>query len=809
MPVRPRHRRLVPVRSPLWPAPHLTVAVAAYGATAGGLWLCWRAGNVNVAMVVAVTLAVSHAAALVLSVIVGVAPVRFWSQRGWHAPRWGGVPAVRTVGLAVGAITVGLLLASGHYATWDHQVQTLGPGRYGAYRVEVVALPQASRYGQSVRAVVIDGWANRTVVSVSTSKTNGRHLPDYGRRALVTGLLRPVDPTDWFAYAAGVQGELHLVGERESGWAPGLLGVGGRAQRALTRAIHDVGGMSPRARALLIGLVTGGRVESVDTGIEEMFRAAGVSHILSVSGSHLAVVAGGLAWALQRAGAGRTSQLVATVAGGLWFTAATGGQSAAWRALGMLALVGCLRRSTRRVDPVATVALVGIALLVANALSAVSVGTILSLTAVLGIVLFSRLAARWVGGAVGITVSAQLGTYPVALATFGSVAPYAVAANLAVVPLASLALIIGLVGAGIQTASPWVGLLRPAAHVLIGAAGVVAEWAVRCAELVASLPGAAATVPQGAGRPIAALAALGAAVGLYLIWPVTPHQRAAQPQAQPPQVTGRQLQAARKLRRGYRITIAALAVLLALFAAYAPWQPIDSVTVLDVGQGDATLIRSGRHVALVDAGPDPARLWWELAIRGVWRVDVLVLTHDHEDHIAGAGALALSGVSRLVVASGAQRSARVRNLAQSLHAQVTMVQSGATVANGSLRIHVLAPRQTVTDPSANESCVVAVVTGVDPLVRGVLLGGDAEAQDTLGALAGWRGRIDVLKVGHHGSSGSINPGLLNRARPSLAVISVGAGNNYGHPTETTIAALGQAGIATHRTDRDGSLTLKW
>lgn len=126
---------------------------------------------------------------------------------------------------------------------------------------------------------------------------------------------------------------------------------------------------------------------------------------------------------------------------------------------------------------------------------------------------------------------------------------------------------------------------------------------------------------------------------------------------------------------------------------------------------------------------------------------------------------------------------------------------------GALSARVLSPSQPVTDPSANDSCLVLLVGRGG---RGVLLGGDAEASATQRAVEGLDpGAVEVLKVGHHGSIGAVSESLLDDVDPTLAVISVGKGNGYGHPSADCLALLAGHGVQVRRTDFDGRVVLRF
>jgi competence protein ComEC len=229
------------------------------------------------------------------------------------------------------------------------------------------------------------------------------------------------------------------------------------------------------------------------------------------------------------------------------------------------------------------------------------------------------------------------------------------------------------------------------------------------------------------------------------------------------------------------------------------------ISVLDVGQGDAILLQS-RSAApvLVDGGPPGDGLAAKLRAAGVERLGMAIVTHDQADHAGGIrdllGALPIDRVlfARLRRATLARIGAAgiaTRRLA-----------AGAELREGGLRLDVLwPPRELLAEPRPGEDPnALAIVVLARWRRFSMLLTADAEAEATpLDP-----GPIDVLKVAHHGSDDAGLGALLDRIRPRLAVISVGAGNPFGHPTTATLATLARHGVRTLRTDRDGAVVIE-
>jgi competence protein ComEC len=263
--------------------------------------------------------------------------------------------------------------------------------------------------------------------------------------------------------------------------------------------------------------------------------------------------------------------------------------------------------------------------------------------------------------------------------------------------------------------------------------------------------------------------------------------------------------------------VLALAVGVALVAAAARPDGRVHIVALDVGQGDAILVQTpdgGR--LLVDGGPDPDRLLVALDARTPpWdrRIDMVVLTHPHEDHVGGLPLLiARYRVGRVfepgMAGPGPGYAAFEAALAEK-GTQGERLSTGDRFALDGVFFRVLWP-----DPGSVPRAPPDTGTGINN-VSIVLLGtigsqrflltGDIEEDVDPVLVARGLPAVDVLKVAHHGSRTATTDALITATKPAVALVSVGARNTFGHPAPATLARLAAHGIPTYRTDLDGTL----
>lgn len=234
------------------------------------------------------------------------------------------------------------------------------------------------------------------------------------------------------------------------------------------------------------------------------------------------------------------------------------------------------------------------------------------------------------------------------------------------------------------------------------------------------------------------------------------------------------------------------------------------VHFLDVGQADSILVQIPNDQSmLVDAGnnADGTSVVSYLNQQGIKKIDYLIGTHPHEDHIGGMDNVIRSfDIGQVFMPRATTTTKTFEDVLLAIKQKglkITTAKAGVTVLEqGNLKVNFVAPVGSGYEDMNNWSAVTRIQYGDTAF----LLTGDAEAQSEEEMLAsGGNLKADVLKVGHHGSISSTTPSFLKMVAPKYAVISVGTGNDYGHPHKETLTKLKNAGVQVYRTDMNGTI----
>ena len=540
---------------------------------------------------------------------------------------------------------------------------------------------------------------------------------------------------------------------------------------------------------ILLGIVLGERA-SVSSDLAHAFAVSGTTHLLAISGFNMTLVGAAVALGL-RGRARPVMRAAATVAAIVAYSLLVGLGASVLRAALMASVASCGLASGRRAATANALCVAVTAMLFADPAAIGDLGFLLSATATAGLVLWQApLAARLsrLPGALregfATTLAASAPTLPIVAAAFGRVSLVSPVANLVAVPLFPPLMLMGAATSALGALS--LDLARPLALIAYGCA-LVLRLVV---ETFAALPAAAISVPSGpVTGGVVAVVLVAAARGAPLVGGRLPVPRIPLPSIAAP--------------RAALLAVPALVVAGALVWPAA--DPDVRVRALDVGQGDAYLIEIGAATMLIDGGPDPARLMDELgASLPPWRrrIDVVALTHAHLDHGAGLiSVLDRYDVGATLEPAGLNPGPLTDLWAGAIaraHAERHAVRAGQRLNIAGAVVTVLSPGD---DPRVDTPSLILRVE------RGrfsALFMGDATDEALAELLLhpnGLRSRVYVPP--HHGAATSHALTLVDVVRPEVALISVGAGNRYGHPTPETLAAL--SGITTFRTDRDGTV----
>lgn len=645
-------------------------------------------------------------------------------------------------------------------------------GRAGQAQIAVDATVKSVGLGASARSI-----SGRVVIFASADGWQ-ELLP--GQRVRVLGRLNPPRGGDLTAATVTARGRPQILGR-----PPWWQGAAGSVRAGLRRASA---GLPALPRGLLPGLVDGD-TSQLDPVLHERFRVAGLTHLVAVSGTNLSIVIGCVSLALRRA---RASPRTIAVLGGLAvvaFVVLARPSPSVVRAAAMalLALGGLATGRQRAALPI--LAATVLAVLLAKPDLSANLGFVLSVAATTGLLLiapgWSASLARMglpviASDAVAVAAAAHLVTAPIIVAISGQLSVVAILANVLAEPVVAVTTVVGLLAALCSVI--W---LAPAV-VLAQLAGWPCRWLVWVAEHCGSLPGAALPWPTGAPGAVGLIAVSAALLAI-----------------------GR-----RSLGRLLMCIAlgAALVIQVPVRGLISGWPPPGWLMVAcDVGQGDAIVLNAGSGAGIViDVGPEPLAVDRCLRDLHVERIDLLVLTHFHIDHVGGlSGALHRRTIGEVVVSSLGEPAAAAAGVTGLLAEHGLVAHTAALdrhLVVGRVGIDVLGPVTTLSgsrsDPNNASVMLMAQLGGLR-----ILLAGDAEVEAQDAVLAhGADVRADVLKVPHHGSAYS-DPAFLRAVGARIAVISVGQGNDYGHPAPSLLAELSREGIPVRRTDIDGDIAL--
>jgi competence protein ComEC len=680
--------------------------------------------------------------------------------------------------------------------------------------------------GRQIATLALDGGVRCAALMPADPRLTA------GDRIEWTGRVEALTDSDYDRYVAGSGLDANCAADTMAVLAhdDSLAGRLERLRQSSGDAIQLVirepaGGL---AAAILVGLR-----DRVDRGVAASFTAAGVSHIVAISGWNIAIVSATVA-ALLRRRTGRRKRSILTVAAIVAYTLFAGASASVVRAA-VMALVAITAIESGRGSRVGVaLAWAATVMILQEPATVADVGFVLSASATAGLIAWASPISGWLAKrfprvpaplreSLGVSLAAQTATLPVVLLVFGRLSLIAPAANLVAVPLVPPVMALGLVA----LVAGWLQVLGlpplvcglaalPASMLLSVLVGVVG--------VAAAVPGASQALP-----PPFNIAGAGAAAGLaVVVWRWVRRRTARQARravtAGPGALaSGRQPRPARAARLRNRLILGAACLSVAMAASVATSAPDGRVhvIVLDVGQGDAILVEGneGGRI-LVDGGPDGSVLLADLdRVIPSWdrRIDAVVLTHPHDDHVAGL----VSVVRRYRVGAAyesgwpgesAEYSAWKQALAEA-GIPLAGLSTGQSLRLDDVTLRVLWPDDGRSRPPSLDSTApdnrktndASVVLLGEYQGRRFLLTGDVEDDVDPTLIVRGLPHVDLLKVAHHGSATASSEALLAALEPAVAIVSVGAGNSYGHPNAGTMARLRAHSSRVYRTDASGTI----
>lgn len=627
------------------------------------------------------------------------------------------------------------------------------------------------------RLVAVDGASAPPVVITATLSTPARTAA-LGARLAFEARASALPGADEHAFRLRADGEVRVVAG-PPGWLSWADALRQRFADAAARLDGD-------GAALVPGLAIGD-TSAVGDELDVAMKASSLSHLTAVSGANCAIVtaaAFALAALLRLRRAGRVAFAAVALAG---FIVLVTPQASVIRAGAMAVVVLLALVSGRPGGGVTALSIAVVGLLAFDPWLARDYGFALSAAATAGLLLLAaplaagltRIMPGPLATVLALPLAAQLACQPILVLLDPAISVYGVPANLLAAPAAPVGTVVGLIGCLVLPVLPSVGMA------FVQGAWVPASWIALVARGAAGLPGGRLPwIPDAAGALL-----LAGCTGLAL-W----------------------LALARPQRSWLRASAAALlAVALAVPIGTATGGPLLGaatrprewdVAACDIGQGDAVLIRSAGATALVDTGPEPAALDRCLALLGVGRIDLLVLTHWDLDHVGGADALTGRVDTVLHGPLDGERSSRVLDPLMRGGAESVEVVAGYHGELGEARWQVIWPKPRAIP--GNDSSVVLDLDA--PGYRAIFLGDLGEEAQSRLLRSAPVGHVDLVKVAHHGSADQ-SEALYRELAASVGIIGVGADNGYGHPTDRLLGILTATGTAAVRTDRSGTALL--
>lgn len=576
-----------------------------------------------------------------------------------------------------------------------------------------------------------------------------------------------------------------------------------------------------------------GDTSDMNPEMRDMYQRNGISHLLAVSGQHLAIIGGGIYLMIRRAGAGYGKAGMISAVLVISYGIMTGSSGSAIRAVIMIVCLWMAAVKGRSYDTLSALGAAALILLYRQPYLLYHSGFELSFGAVLAISglggwmqSFLELERAWEKTLL-ISLSVQIVLTPIVLYHYFQHPLYGIFLNLLVIPLVSILMYSGILG--IVLGSFWI----QGGVAAVGAGHYILRFYELLCEFAEGLPGYSLVL----GRPSSGslvmyfgIHAMGTAVVLFCI-----RGRSAFIRAKSPARCNEHLAENHFRTRVSSISCKPMILMYFLgiyalsFAALVP-RPVEGLEVvcLDVGQGDGLLLRTGKRAVLIDGGSSSQKKLGDIVLepylksRGISWIDYAVVSHGDSDHINGLMYLLEEskdiGIGTLVLpvmGKGEEVYENLAALARREGTDVVYMKTGDWVETGELTLTCLYAGEDFGGKDRNSHSLVLCggYKGFHMLFTGDMGEGQesslvrlAEQEGTLQDIH--LNHVQILKTAHHGSRTSSSEVFLDRLKIRLAVVSYGEGNSYGHPSPETMARFREQGIAVLETGKKGAITFK-
>ena len=573
----------------------------------------------------------------------------------------------------------------------------------------------------------------------------------------------------------------------------------------------------PDAEASILEAMLFGEKRELSGDIKELYQAAGISHVLVISGLHISLLALAVAGILRRLGFPMPVWVILSVGVLAGYGILIGQPTTAVRALLMFFVLQGARLLGRSYDLLSALAFAGILMLLDNPDLILDGGCRLSFCAVIGVGWYvseknkifrsigekEKRKNRGKGGkgssAGAILENIRAGWYlwlftlPVMLDTFYQVSVVGILWNLVAIPL--LPVIIASGGLGVVLAG-W--------NIFLGS--LAGSPAYGMLQLYQEIGNISEKLPVGMWTPGQPSKPVIAGYYLVIFLLVLVEKQL---------IKREKRWKIRKIFPGMELC----SMLLLLLRMAHPWQQREKITFLDVGQGDASLLQSGGQTLLLDGGSTSQKNVGTYVIlpyikqQGISCLEAVVLTHTDQDHINGVtevleegkkGWLTVKNLMYPYWMEGTEQGKQLKKLAEEAGAACRKIRAGDRLTIGKAEAVVLYPKEQekIAEPNAGSLVLFWKWEGVRAMFTGDLP--EEKERELLQNLPA----CEILQVGHHGSATSTCREFLEQVQPSLAVISCAMKNRYGHPSPDTVDRLKKTGCEIRYTMKSGAITIR-